>query len=338
MPTDDTTHDDVGRDPLAPDDLVAPPEPTEPPRSERPGHRPGELREPARLPETSVRRINHRADEAESSVAGGMHDVTDPQPTMGATLADERRRQGKTLAEVEAATCIRGRLIEHMEKGNYDALPSSAYVKGFIQSYADYLEIPSGPLVAQFKAETAGRDAKAQQHPYITAPLPTATTPRPRRRSRGGAGRRSDLQLPGGRLWIWILALVIVVATAIGIARLLAGGGQEIAPLPNPIVAPSKPTSGSAVTTNPANALPSGSYVVVVKAKANRSSTVQITSAGKRLFAGTLKNGQAKTVTPTTGCAVRLGVPTAVLLTLNGASVRVPDGNGSPVTVRLARP
>ena len=346
MPTDDTMRDDVGRDPLAPDDLMAPPESTEPPRGERPGHRTGELREPTRLPETSVRRIDHR-DDATGAGAGGMHDVTDPEPTMGATLAAERRRQGKSLADVEAATRVRGRLIESLEKGDYDALPSSAYVKGYIQSYADFLEIPSGPLVAQFNAETAGRDAKAQQHPYITAPLPPPTaTRRPLKRPRGGTGRGGDLQLPGGRLWIWILALVVVVAAAIGIARLFAGGNNDVKPLPTPILAPSTPatgaageSSGAAVATAPAApTLPPGGYVVVVRAKANRSSTVRITSAGKNLFVGRLRNGQSKTVTPTADAAVRLGVPTAVVMTLNGTNVNIPDGGGNPVTVPLVRP
>ena len=346
MPTDDTTpHVDAGRDPLAPDDLAAPPEPTEPPRSERPGHRRDELREPVRLPETSVRRIEHRDGDDEGSPGLGMHDISEPQSTMGATLADERRRQGKSLADVEAATRIRGRLIEAMEKGEYDSLPSSAYVKGYIQSYAEFLEIPPGPLVAQFNAETQGRDAKAQQHPYITAPTTPATTARSGRRMRSASGRGGDMHLPGGRLWIWILALVIVVATAIGIARLAAGSGQEVAPLPNPVAAPSKPATGAAdeasggVTTTPAaNPLPAGAYVVVVKVKPNRSSTVRISSAGKALFVGTLKDGQSKTVTPTADCAVRLGVPTSAVLTLNGTNVNIPDGGGSPVTINLSKP
>jgi hypothetical protein len=84
--------------------------------------------------------------------------------------------------------------------------------------------------------------------------------------------------------------------------------------------------------------LPPGAYVVVVKVKPNRSSTVRITSAGKNLFSGSLKNGQSKTVTPTADAAVRLGVPTAVVMTLNGINVNIPDGGGQPVTVPLVRP
>ena len=349
MPTDDQTPGDVGRDPLAPDDLVAPPEPTEPPRGERPGHRSGELREPTRLPETSVRRIDHRSTDSEATAAGGLHEVTEPQPTMGATLAEERRRQGKSLMDVEAATRIRGRLIEAMEKGEYDSLPSSAYVKGYIQSYADFLEIPSGPLVAQFNAETAGRDAKAQEHPYIKFPLPaTASVRKAPKRSRSGGGRGGDLQLPGGRLWIWVLALLIVVASAIGIAGLLNGRGDKVEPLPNPVVVPSKTATGAAGETtgstgptgsvNPADLLPPGAYVVVVKVKPNRSSTVKIVSAGHSLYNGVLRDGASKTVTPTADATVRLGVPTAATVTLNGTDVKVPSNGGQPVTLHLSHP
>jgi cytoskeletal protein RodZ len=351
MATDDNTHDDVGRDPLAPDDLAAPPQPTEPPRPERKEHQPGEgeLREPLRLRETSVRRLEHR-DEDGNVIASGLHDVSDPQSTMGATMAAERRRQGKSLADVEAATRIRGRLIESLEKGEYDALPSQAYVKGYIQSYADYLEIPSGPLVAQFNAETAGREAKAEQHPYITAPIPAAGAA-PRRRGRsGGGGRSYDLHLPGGKWWLWVLALIVVVASAIGIAGLLSARSEKVAPLPNPVETPSKLTTGAVGQTTgtpvatatpkppPKPVLPPNGYIIVVKAKPGRRTTVRIASQGTILWNKSLENGQSATVTPTADATVRLGVPDAALVSLNGTQVQVPANNGNPLVLTLARP
>ena len=354
MATDDTPRDDVGRDPLAPDDLAAPPEPSLPPRpgvDRVPVHRPGEgdLREPVRLHETSVRRIDHRNDDPDA-ITSGLHDVTDPQSTMGATLAAERRRQGKSLADVEAATRIRGRLIESLEHGDYDALPDAAYVKGYIQSYADFLEIPSGPLVAQFTTETAGREAKAQQHPYITAPTSQATR---RRRPRGPGSRPHDLHLPGGKLWIWILALAIVIASAIGIAGLLASRDQAIAPLPNPAVAPSKPATGvaevttgeatgtaaTATTTPKALVLPPGTWIVTVRAKPSRKTTVKIVADGVILWNRPLSNMASKTVTLTADfCTVRVGVPSAAMMSLNGQQIPVPPNNDKPVIVRLDRP
>jgi cytoskeletal protein RodZ len=351
MPSDDTDHDHVGRDPLAPDDLMAPPEPPEPPRGERPGHRAGELREPMRLPETSVRRIDHR-DAGDSVIAGGFHDVTEPQSTMGATLADERRRQGKSLADVEAATRVRGRLIEALEKGEYDTLPSSAYVKGYIQSYADYLEIPSGPLVAQFNAETAGRDAaKATQHPYIRAPLPATSSGRRPDRSRSSTGRPWDLQLPGGKLWIWLLALVIVIALAAGIAGLVASRGEKAPPTPStPVVETSTvngntgETTGSVAATGTASDLPTvtPSYTIFMKVKGGRSSRFRIiASNGNQLFVGQLLNAQSKTVTvtPSVDVTVRIGDPSAVAaLKQNETTITVPSNSSKQVEIKLTKP
>ncbi len=143
-PDDDQTLDggSSGRDPLDPEELAAPPEPPEP-SHRKAGAASEQLTGPKRLRETSVRRVDHRGEDAEED-ATSFASNPEPAATLGETLANERRRQGKTLSDVEAATRIRGRLIESLEHGDYDALPSPAYVKGYIQSYASYLELPVG--------------------------------------------------------------------------------------------------------------------------------------------------------------------------------------------------
>ena len=103
-------------------------------------------------------------------------------PTVGEILAAERRRQGKSLADVVDGTKIRGRLLDALEKGRYDDLAHPAYVKGYIQSYARYLEIPATPLLEQFKMESAGTGG-------VSRP-PTATSPKSRRRRSCQTGTR----------------------------------------------------------------------------------------------------------------------------------------------------
>ena len=50
-------------------------------------------------------------------------------PSVGETLASERRRQGKSLADAVEGTKIRSRLLDALENDQYDDLPSQAYVK-----------------------------------------------------------------------------------------------------------------------------------------------------------------------------------------------------------------
>lgn len=82
---------------------------------------------------------------------------------LGDALSDERRRQGKSIVDVEAATRIRARMLEALERGDYDQLPAPAYVKGYIQSYAGYLDIPVQPLLEMFRADQRFADERAEE-------------------------------------------------------------------------------------------------------------------------------------------------------------------------------
>lgn len=82
---------------------------------------------------------------------------------LGDSLSDERRRQGKSLVDVEAATRIRARLLESLEHGDYDQLPAPAYVKGYIQSYAKYLDIPAQPLLEMYKVDMRFVDEREER-------------------------------------------------------------------------------------------------------------------------------------------------------------------------------
>ena len=79
----------------------------------------------------------------------------DAMPTVGEILAAERRRQGKSLNDAVEGTKIRSRLLDALENGRFDELPNPAYVKGYIQSYARYLEIPVEPLLDEYRRESA---------------------------------------------------------------------------------------------------------------------------------------------------------------------------------------
>jgi cytoskeleton protein RodZ len=352
MAADRSDNEASGRDPLEPEQLATPAEPPEPERrrSGAPEQPAGPLREPLRLRETSVRRVDHKGEAIEET---GPPMPAEPAATLGDTLANERRRQGKTLADVEGATRVRGRLIDSLEHGDYDALPSPAYVKGYVQSYADFLEIPAGPLMAQLNTEMNSRAAKPDEHPYIRMPVPTE--PRLRRKSSSGG---KDLPGPSGRWWVWVLVLVVVVTAVIGIGRLLAASDQGVPPLPassdkaaTSTASPSGvPTSGVAATTAPGAVVatatgsapaagpkvPAGKFVVQVKVAAGKQSYLHVIVDGGSDFAGTASAG-TKTYIGTSLITVQIGKPSVVAVTKNGQPVTVPASTGSAVTVSITK-
>ncbi len=369
-PDDDSTLDGAssGRDPLEPEELAAPPEPPEPERRKPAGAAPApeQLKEPPRLRETSVRRIDHRGEELEDDDFSAAPAET--VATLGETLATERRRQGKTLADVEGATRIRGRLIEALEHGDYEALPSPAYVKGYIQSYASYLEVPGGPLIAQYNAETEGKGPKPDEHPYIKAPVAVARTlPSRRIRDRATGGGGPTPAVPA-RVWIWIVVIAVAVLAIIGVARLLQRSDTTIPPLPKtpPATKPSTTatktpsgiattssagatTSSAGVTTSAGTATrsavptypvpPAGDFTVQVFIKSGQSSLLRIRSDGVIKYDATFQGGDTKTVFAKDTASVRSDTPAAIVVKLNGKDVPIPqpDSTGG-VTIRLTKP
>jgi cytoskeletal protein RodZ len=275
--------------------------------------------------------------------------------SVGEKLAEERRRQGKSLIEVEQATRIRGRLLEALEKGDWGVLPSSAYVKGYIQSYAQYLEIPSGPLLAEYTKETAHLRDEHLAHPYIKVPAERRESPLPRQSApprqapipRQPAPQRQALSrrgVPGSRnlWWVYVLLLVVIVIVVAVAARAFRPSSTPppIAPEPTPS-SPSGQTStspqgGSPAATDKASssttAAPSGAaFALGVSVAEGSMSWVRVTVDGLKAYEGTLGSGQTRTWQVSTEAIVKIGKPDAVTVTRDGQTVKPTDTSGIAV-------
>lgn len=121
---------------------------------------------------------------------------------VGATLREERQRQGVELGEIERATKIRGRFLAAIEAEDWDVLPGDAYARGFVRAYADHLGLDGARLAAEA--------------PPVPTP-PVAAERAPRRRSRRAL----------------TAALALGLVAVIGVVGLIwdtGGGGGPAAP------------------------------------------------------------------------------------------------------------
>lgn len=71
----------------------------------------------------------------------------------GQRLQEERLSKGLSLDDVARATKIRVSFLQAIEKGDYQKLPSSAYVRGFVRNYAEYLGLSKRDILALFRRE-----------------------------------------------------------------------------------------------------------------------------------------------------------------------------------------
>src|SRR5688500_16730803 len=72
-------------------------------------------------------------------------------PEIGETLREARMRRRIDMAEVESATKIRAKYLRALESEEWDLLPGPTFVKTFLRTYAEYLELDSRLLVEEYK-------------------------------------------------------------------------------------------------------------------------------------------------------------------------------------------
>jgi hypothetical protein len=74
---------------------------------------------------------------------------------IGSSLREQRLRRGLELAQVESDTCVRARYLRALEEERFELLPGTAYVRGFLRTYASYLDLDEQRFVDEYNARFA---------------------------------------------------------------------------------------------------------------------------------------------------------------------------------------
>ncbi len=245
-------------------------------------------------------------------------------PTVGEILSAERRRQGKQLADVVEGTKIRSRLIDALEQGRYDDLPSPAYVKGYIQSYARFLEIPAEPLLDQFRTESANTVRRTAPIDRYLAAIPADTI----------VPRRDRVHEIPRNVWVVVAAGgVLVVLLLCALAQLFGGGGTRNTPPPLSGDETSSASPGAGASTGATSTTTASlGFKVRISALTGLASTLKVTVDGHVDFNGSLQDGASKEYLVTTTAVLVIGNPSAVVVTRDGQTVDVTAGQALTLT------
>src|ERR1051325_11240870 len=77
--------------------------------------------------------------------------LSGPMPEIGETLREARMRRRIDMTDVEAATKIRAKYLRALESEEWELLPGPTFVKTFLRTYAEYLELDARLLVEEYK-------------------------------------------------------------------------------------------------------------------------------------------------------------------------------------------
>jgi hypothetical protein len=220
---------------------------------------------------------------------------------IGNSLREARLRKQLDFPELEQGTKIRGKYLRALEDEQFDQLPASTYIKGFLRTYADYLGLDGQLYVDEYNVRYGSGDDVLERRVHGFGA--SRRRPRPRR-------RRLESNV------VWFTLIGIAVVTALVIAAWRFGGGDR----------PSLPLSRA--TEAPARRVVNPGLLVQAKVADTLLIVRQGSDAGKQLWNGTLSYGRAQRFSTSKGLWVYLGSPENVVLKLHGRTVLV--GGGRP--------
>ena len=82
--------------------------------------------------------------------------------TIGERFEDMRKRKGVSIREAAEATKIRGDYLQKFEGNQFDIGLSDIYVRGFLRSYAQFLQLPADRILNDFTSLVQGESRPRQ--------------------------------------------------------------------------------------------------------------------------------------------------------------------------------
>jgi hypothetical protein len=97
---------------------------------------------------------------------------------LGNTLKQARESRELPLREIEWATKIKASYLEALEAEDFDRLPAPVYARGFLRTYARFLDLDPEPLVAEYNQNATSATEIVSTRPAVKPdPRPFAITP-----------------------------------------------------------------------------------------------------------------------------------------------------------------
>jgi transcriptional regulator with XRE-family HTH domain len=185
-------------------------------------------------------------------------------PEIGATLREARMRARIDISEIEAETKIRAKYLRALENEEWGLLPGPAYVRSFLRTYAEALDLDAKLLLEEYKL----RHERPSDHDLMPIGAPR------RRVGRGGRGagplrpQREPRRIPVGAVVGVILVLLFGALYLLGKGSGDDGDGG---------------TSAAATTTSTTTTTPVPARTTTTATASKGKSTKKKASAASRL-------------------------------------------------------
>lgn len=214
---------------------------------------------------------------------------------LGAALRAERQRRRISLDAVARGTLVRHDFLELIDNDRLEDLPSGAYAKGFIRSYAIYLGLDPKPFLQAYE-QRCGRP-----EPELSRVVRRGVRVPPRAHKRAW------------QISIFAAAAALLLLALLGAFR--SGGSNSQLPV--------SPASARVV----GSAAPSILGTIVRVEAVSHDAWLQVEADGKQIYADTLRRGDFRTFKGDQQIVITTPRAGDIRITANGAILGTPSGS-----------
>lgn len=264
--------------------------------------------------------------------------VPEARADIGTALKAARTRKGHALEAVAQQTRIPKKFLDALENNRFDEFPALAYLRGFLKSYCDYLELDFEPLWKQITAEPAPAEEapKAAAPAPAPAPAPVKPAPAPPKPEAKKKTKKEEAMTvpvpahdahhghdahhapaaahagPSSPIGPILLALILCVLGSVGYFAAVSH-----APTPPAVEAPGAQGFGKAPAEN------------ALTLELLDEAFVSVSIDGAQVFAAKVPKGAKQEWKSAKSIELKLSNPASVTATLNGSELKLPAPDAS---------
>ena len=239
--------------------------------------------------------------------------VPEIKAEIGAGLKAARLKKGQSLEAVGQQTRISKKFLEALEENRFEEFPALAYLRGFLKSYCDYLDLDFEAYWRAIQAEAPPAPPSSPAAPVPASPArPTGPKTPTTHPTESAARQAASRHAPDSDAAAVPRALFIAVVAAAGLALWL--GRRK--PIDRVL---GQTESATPLALQPAR--PAAEPRLVVEFR--RETWIRVSAESKPLFEGRVPRN-ARQEWSAKDLVLRTPDPDALKLTLNGASYALP--------------
>jgi transcriptional regulator with XRE-family HTH domain len=251
---------------------------------------------------------------------------------LGEILQKEREKQNLTIKDIERDTSIRALYIESIEKADYDVLPGEVYLKGFIKTYANYLNLDGTEMLKKYYEEK-NASLPQEEIPVTETVKPQILKP-PASTKIEAASTKNDFKERVEKSRKTQQVLIGVVLAGLVVGGLYWGFSSDDSPEKTVTKAP---TATVAVPKVKEKAVTSEKKYegVELTAKFNGKCWTKVIADDKTIYEGTPKDGESLSWKADKEMVMTVGNAGAVQVTYNGKSLGEIGKTGDVLTKKF---